>query len=197
MSVSVAVAEELLWMVRGDTDAKRLNEERDEGQGIDQLKEVIRKIKTNPIDRSIIMTTWNPKDIPNMALPSCNVFCQFYVSAPASTSAPTSTLSCLIYQRSCDMGLGVPCDIALYALLTRMIAHVTGLVPGELIHTMGYAYVYDTHVDALKEQLKREPTSFPKLKIVREVKDIDDFKIDDFVLEGYDPHEEISMSLPV
>jgi len=166
------------------------------GKGVDQLKEVIHKIKTNPTDRRIIMSAWNPKDILKMALPPCHMFCQFYVSTP-TPSAPVPTLSCLLYQRSCDMGLGVPFNIASYALLTRMIAHVTDLAPGELIHTMGDAHVYNNHVDALNMQLTREPRSFPKLKFTRDVKDIDDFKIEDFRIDGYDPHDKIDMKMSV
>ncbi|OZJ05858.1 hypothetical protein BZG36_00864 [Bifiguratus adelaidae] len=148
------------------------------GKGVDQLLQVIDKIKTNPSDRRIILSAWNPKDIPSMALPPCHMFCQFYVSTPTE-SAPKRTLSCLLYQRSCDMGLGVPFNIASYALLTRMIAQVTGLLPGEFIHTMGDAHVYVDHIDALNQQLERTPRPFPTLRFAREVHDIDNFVYED------------------
>ena len=136
------------------------------------------------------------KDLDQMALPPCHMFCQFYVSTPTPQS-PAGTLSCLLYQRSCDIGLGVPFNIASYALLTRMIAHVTGLAPGEFIHTMGDAHIYVDHVDALKVQLEREPKSFPKLEIKRDVKDINDFRYDDFKIVGYKPHGKIEMKMSV
>ena len=123
-----------------------------------------------------------------MVLPPCHMFAQFYVSNDNS-------LSCLMYQRSADMGLGVPFNIASYALLTRMIAHVCKLQPGEFIHTLGDAHVYINHVDALKEQLKRSPRPFPKLKIKRDVDDIDGFTVDDFVFKGYNPHKKIKLNM--
>merc|ERR1712025_544807 len=137
-------------------------------QGVDQLAEVIDKIRNKPEDRRIIMSAWNPAAIPEMALPPCHCFCQFYVA--------NGKLSCQLYQRSCDMGLGVPFNIASYALLTIMIAYVTNLDPGEFVHTLGDAHVYSNHYDALKEQIGREPRKFPTMKITREVKDIEDFK---------------------
>jgi thymidylate synthase len=164
------------------------------GKGIDQLRHVIDKIRNNPTDRRIILSAWNPKDIPNMALPPCHVLCQFYVSTPTKAK-PTSSLSCLLYQRSGDMGLGVPFNIASYALLTHMLAHVTGLEVGELIHTLGDAHVYKDHVEALKIQLERDPLPFPTLHILRDVKDIDDFKREDFSIKGYRPHDRIDMKM--
>jgi thymidylate synthase len=158
-------------------------------QGIDQLKEVIQKLKTNPDDRRIIMTAWNPTDIPNMALPPCHCFVQFYVA--------NSELSCMLYQRSGDVGLGVPFNIASYALLTYMIAHVTNLKLGEFVHTIGDAHVYLNHIDGLEEQIKREPRSFPHINIKRQVTSIDDFTFDDFELIGYDPHPIIKLDMAV
>lgn len=131
-----------------------------------------------------------------MALPPCHAFCQFYVSTPTAEE-PTPRLSCVLYQRSCDMGLGVPFNIASYALLTRLIAHVTGLLPGEFIHTMGDTHVYVDHIDALKQQLEREPRPFPKLTINRKVDSIDDFKLEDLTLEDYKPHGKIDMKMSV
>jgi thymidylate synthase len=138
-------------------------------------------------------------DIPQMALPPCHMMCQFYVHFPPP-SAPAGTpnkLSCLMYQRSADLGLGIPFNIASYALLTHMIAQVTGTLPHELIIQLGDAHVYKDHVDALEVQLKREPKPFPKLKWRREVEDIDGFESDDIIVEGYAPHPSIAMKMSV
>ncbi|XP_047134471.1 thymidylate synthase isoform X1 [Hydra vulgaris] len=159
------------------------------GQGIDQLAQIIHTIKTNPDDRRMIMSAWNPVDIPLMALPPCHSFCQFYVA--------NGELSCQMYQRSCDMGLGIPFNIASYSLLTYIIAHVCNLKPGDFIHTLGDAHVYNNHVSALKEQIGRSPRPFPKLNIKRKVENIDDFKSDDFELIGYNPHQKIKMAMAV
>lgn len=157
------------------------------GQGVDQLQNVIDTIKNNPEDRRIIMCAWNPKDIPQMVLPPCHALCQFYVA--------NGELSCQLYQRSGDMGLGVPFNIASYALLTYMIAHITGLKPGDFIHTLGDAHVYKNHIEALKIQLQREPRPLPKLKILRKVENIDDFRAEDFNVEDYNPHATIKMEM--
>ncbi|XP_009332467.1 PREDICTED: thymidylate synthase [Pygoscelis adeliae] len=230
------VLEELLWFIKGSTNAKELSAKgvkiwdangsrdfldkqgfstREEGdlgpvygfqwrhfgaeykdmhadysnQGVDQLQKVIETIKTNPDDRRIIMCAWNPKDISLMALPPCHALCQFYVL--------NGELSCQLYQRSGDMGLGVPFNIASYSLLTYMIAHVTGLKPGEFIHTLGDAHIYLNHVEPLKVQLQREPRPFPKLRILRKVEDISDFKAEDFQIEDYNPHPPIKMEMAV
>lgn len=230
------VVEELLWFIKGDTNATNLakkgvniwnangtrefldsrglkhREEGDlgpvygfqwrhfgakyvdmhtdyTGQGIDQLKEVIHKIKTNPNDRRIVMTAWNPSDLDQMALPPCHMFCQFYVA--------NGELSCMLYQRSCDMGLGVPFNIASYALLTMAIAHVCGLKGGEFVHSMGDYHVYTNHVERLQEQLTRTPKQFPTLRINPEVTDIEQFSYEDFELVGYDPHPTIKMDMAV
>ncbi|AMD21223.1 HEL057Wp [Eremothecium sinecaudum] len=166
------------------------------GQGVDQLKEVIQKLKNNPYDRRIILSAWNPPDFPSMALPPCHVFSQFYVSFPKEEGAKPK-LSCQMYQRSCDMGLGVPFNIASYALLTKMIAMVCDMEPGEFIHTMGDAHIYSDHVDALREQISRVPRNFPKLYIKRQVTDIDDFKYEDFEIKDYNPHGKIQMKMSV
>lgn len=158
-------------------------------QGIDQLMDVIDKIKNRPNDRRIIMCAWNPADLGKMALPPCHCLVQFYVA--------NEELSCQLYQRSADMGLGVPFNIASYALLTHMIAHVTGLKPGDFVHTLGDAHVYSNHVEPLKIQLEREPRQFPKLVIKRKVENIEDFKFEDFAVEGYEPHPKITMDMAV
>ncbi|KAI5951413.1 TMP1 [Candida jiufengensis] len=174
-----------------------------QGQGYDQLQDVIKKLKTNPYDRRIIMSAWNPPDFPKMALPPCHVFCQFYVNFPKSNTESNvkPKLSCLLYQRSCDMGLGVPFNIASYALLTKMIAHIVDMDCGEFIHTMGDAHIYLDHVDALKEQFERIPKNFPKLYIKEERKEeitsIDDFKFEDFEISGYEPYPSIKMKMSI
>ncbi|ROT40012.1 thymidylate synthase [Sodiomyces alkalinus F11] len=199
------------------------------GRGVDQLAEVVHKLRTNPYDRRIILSAWNPGDLRKMALPPCHMFAQFYVSYPgARRRAPRDGedgedgddanardkdkdkekdkgngrgkghLHCQLYQRSCDMGLGVPFNIASYALLTHMLAHVCDLVPGSLTHVMGDAHVYCDHVDALRVQLEREPRAFPKLEITREKGgSIDGWKLEDFVVKGYDPHKTIAMKMSV
>ncbi|XP_055913876.1 thymidylate synthase [Eupeodes corollae] len=159
------------------------------GEGIDQLNEVINRIRENPTDRRIIMSAWNPCDLPKMALPPCHCLAQFYVA--------NGELSCQLYQRSADMGLGVPFNIASYALLTYMIAHVTGLKPGDFVHTLGDAHVYNNHVEPLKEQLKRVPRAFPKLVIKRKVEKIEDFTFDDFEIVDYKPYPKIAMEMAV
>ncbi|XP_077058005.1 thymidylate synthase [Siphateles boraxobius] len=231
-----AIVEELLWFIKGSTNAKELSQkgvriwdangsrefldkngftDREEGdlgpvygfqwrhfgaeyndmhtdysgKGVDQLQNVIDTIKSNPEDRRIIMCAWNPKDIPRMALPPCHALCQFYVS--------DGELSCQLYQRSGDMGLGVPFNIASYALLTYMIAHITGLKPGDFVHTIGDAHIYTNHIEPLKEQIQREPRPFPKLKIKRKVEQINDFSAEDFEIYDYDPHPSIKMQMAV
>ncbi|XP_071100195.1 thymidylate synthase-like isoform X2 [Haliotis cracherodii] len=159
------------------------------GQGVDQLADVIDKIKNRPFDRRIIMCAWNPTDLSKMALPPCHCLVQFYVAE--------GELSCQLYQRSADMGLGVPFNIASYSLLTYMIAHVTGLKTGDFIHAIGDAHVYVNHVEALKEQIKRQPKPFPIFKIKKTVESIDDFTMEDFEIVGYNPHPKIKMDMAV
>ncbi|AWU75568.1 uncharacterized protein C5L36_0B08140 [Pichia kudriavzevii] len=234
---------ELLWFIKGSTDAKLLSEQgvkiwdgngsreyldslglhdREAGdlgpvygfqwrhfgapyrdchsdytnEGVDQIAQIIKTLKTNPYDRRIILSAWNPAAFADMALPPCHVLCQFYVSFPKNKSEKPK-LSCQMYQRSCDVGLGVPFNIASYALLTYMIAMVVDMEPGEFVHVMGDTHVYVNHVDALREQLQRTPRPFPKLSIKRKVTDIDDFKFDDFEVLDYNPYPSIKMPMAV
>ncbi|KAI6650665.1 Thymidylate synthase [Oopsacas minuta] len=159
------------------------------GKGIDQLKQIIHTIKTNPDDRRIILCAWNPCDIPQMVLPPCHLLAQFYVC--------DGELSCQMYQRSADMGLGVPFNIASYSLLTHMIAHVCKLKTGDFVHTLGDAHIYLNHIDPLKEQIIRKPNTVPRLKIIREVENMEDFVFSDFLLENYDHHPPIAMKMAV
>merc|ERR1719221_1707632 len=159
------------------------------GQGVDQLAECIRKIKEDPTDRRILLSAWNPADLTEMALPPCHMFCQFYVAE--------GKLSCLMYQRSADMGLGVPFNIASYALLTHLVAQVCGLKAGDFVHTIGDTHVYLNHIDALKEQMERLPRAFPKLVINKDKMNIDDFVYEDLKIVGYHPHKTISMKMAV
>ncbi|OJJ76807.1 hypothetical protein ASPBRDRAFT_49840 [Aspergillus brasiliensis CBS 101740] len=181
------------------------------GQGVDQLAEVVRKLKENPFDRRIIMSAWNPKDMKIMALPPCHMFAQFYVRFPDAKRDEQGVvrdekdwgkghLDCLLYQRSADMGLGVPFNIASYALLTHLLAHAVDMVPGTLVHTLGDAHVYLDHVDALKEQIEREPVAFPEVRIKREDRGsgvVDGWKEEEFEVLGYKPHKAIKMKMSV
>ncbi|KAI5812052.1 thymidylate synthase [Pyronema omphalodes] len=167
------------------------------GQGVDQLADVMEKIMNNPTDRRILLSAWNPADLKKMVLPPCHMFAQFYVSNEGE-------LSCCLYQRSCDMGLGVPFNIASYALLTHILAHAAGLKPGDLVHCMGDTHVYLDHVDALREQLEREPRDWPKIRFAETapmfgggLQAVDQFKVEDFVVEGYNPHGKIEMKMSV
>ena len=197
---------ELLWFLRGDTNVRWLqehgvriwNEWADEngdlgpvygsqwrawpdGQGgtIDQIAQVIDQIKTTPDSRRIMVSAWNVAEVPTMKLPPCHSLFQFYVAQ--------GKLSLQLYQRSADLFLGVPFNIASYALLLMMVAHVTGLQPGEFVHTFGDAHIYRNHFDQIREQLSREPRPLPRMVLNPEVKTIDDYKYEDFTLEGYDP----------
>ncbi|EJD01981.1 thymidylate synthase [Fomitiporia mediterranea MF3/22] len=169
------------------------------GQGVDQIREVIGKIREDPTDRRIILSAWNPADIPLMALPPCHLLCQFYVSLPPP-DAPEGTrpkLSCLMYQRSADLGLGVPFNIASYAILTHIIAHLTDTDAHTLTIQLGDAHVYRDHVDALKVQLEREPRAFPKIRWRRHVSDLDEFEPEDVIVDGYTPHPPVAMKMSV
>ena len=207
---------ELLWFLRGDTNVRYLREHgvtiwdewadangnlgpvygaqwrawpaRD-GATIDQLSEVIEQIKRNPDSRRLIVSAWNVGEIPRMALPPCHAFFQFYVA--------DGRLSCQLYQRSADIFLGVPFNIASYALLTLMIAQVTGLRPGEFVHTLGDAHLYLNHVEQARTQLEREPRALPTMELNPAVRSIFDFDFTDFTLRGYDPHPAIKAPVAV
>ena len=158
-------------------------------EGVDQLENLINQIKTNPNSRRLIISAWNPCEVDQMALPPCHSFMQFYVNE--------GKLSCQLYQRSADVFLGVPFNIASYSLFTMMIAQVCGLEAGEFVHTFGDAHIYSNHVDQINLQLSREPRELPTMKINPNVKSIYDFKIDDFTLEGYNPHARIKGKVAV
>jgi len=160
-----------------------------EGKTIDQIAEVIATLKSNPDSRRMIVTAWNPADLPEMALAPCHCLFQFYVSE--------GRLSCQLYQRSADVFLGVPFNIASYALLTMMMAQVMGLAPGEFIHTFGDAHLYLNHLDQADAQMKRIPRALPRIEINPSVQSIFDFKYEDFKLVGYDPHPHIAAPVAV
>jgi thymidylate synthase len=160
-----------------------------DGRTIDQISEAVETIKTNPDSRRIIVTAWNPADIPDMALAPCHCLFQFYVA--------DGRLSCQLYQRSADVFLGVPFNIASYALLTLMIAQVTGLKPGEFVHTFGDAHLYLNHLEQADLQLTRAPRSLPRMTLNTEVQSIFEFRFEDFTLTGYDPHPHIKAPVAV
>jgi thymidylate synthase len=171
-------------------EASDCNNDNKDFKGVDQLAEVIRQIKEEPDSRRIIMSAWNVMDLPKMALPPCHVLCQFYVSSAKGE------LSCQLYQRSGDLGLGVPFNIASYALLTHLIAHICGLQAGDFVHTIGDAHVYINHISALREQLMREVQKpFPKVQLSKHVKDINDIRAEDIFLVGYEPQKPIKMDM--
>jgi thymidylate synthase len=173
------------------------------GKGVDQLAEVLRKLRESPYDRRIILSAWNPADMKKMALPPCHMFAQFYVSFPETSptrddGSKKGTLHTLLYQRSNDMGLGVPFNIASYALLAHMLARAADLVPGTLTHTMGDAHIYLDHREALEVQIQRDPKDFPTLELGREAGcDIDGWQATDFKVLGYEPHKGIAMKMSV
>ena len=211
-----SIIHELLWFISGDTNIGYLHDNKvsiwdewadangdlgpvygkqwrswdtPDGRSIDQLSEVIETIKRNPDSRRMIVCAWNPSDVDKMALPPCHCFFQFYVA--------DGRLSCQLYQRSADTFLGVPFNIASYALLTMMIAQVCGLKPGEFVHTTGDTHIYLNHFDQVREQLSRTPRPLPVMKLNPEVKDIFRFRYEDFTLEGYDPWPAIKSPVAV
>jgi thymidylate synthase len=217
-----SIIHELLWFLRGETNVRYLNERGvsiwnewadadgelgpvygyqwrswpgQHGETIDQISEVIEQIRTNPDSRRLIVSAWNVADVPRMALPPCHLLFQFY-TAPDQEDGRRS-LSCQLYQRSADVFLGVPFNIASYALLTIMVAQVTGLVPGEFIHTFGDAHLYDNHVEQAQLQLSRQPRPLPTLRIDSSVASIFDFEYEHFRLENYHPHPHIPAPVAV
>ena len=211
-----SIVHELLWFLAGDTNVAYLKANgvsiwnewaRADGElgpvygkqwrswaapdcrTIDQISDVVQQIKSNPDSRRLIVSAWNPADIPSMALAPCHCLFQFYVA--------DGKLSCQLYQRSADIFLGVPFNIASYALLTLMMAKVTGLKPGDFVHTLGDAHLYLNHLEQADQQLARTPRAWPKMEIVRDVPSIFDFKFDDFRLTGYDALPSIKAPIAV
>lgn len=211
-----SVVHELLWFLQGSTNVRYLKEngvsiwdewadERGElgpvyghqwrswpapdGRHVDQMAEVVSQIRANPDSRRLIVSAWNVADIPRMALAPCHALFQFYVA--------DGRLSCQLYQRSADIFLGVPFNIASYALLTMMVAQATGLKPGEFVHTFGDAHLYLNHLDQAREQLSREPRPLPVMRLDPSVRDLFAFRYGDFTLEGYDPHPAIKAPIAV
>ena len=162
-----------------------------DGLNIDQIKELIKNIKENPNSRRHIVSAWNPGELNKMALPPCHAFFQLYVDTESKE------LSCQLYQRSADLFLGVPFNIASYSLLTMMIAQVCSLKPGEFVHTFGDLHIYSNHIEQVNTQLQREPRELPKMKINPNIQSIDEFTYEDFELEGYDPHPSIAAPIAV
>jgi thymidylate synthase len=211
-----SIIHELIWFLKGETNIKYLKENgvsiwdewadengelgpvygsqwrswpTPDGRHIDQISQVINQIKNTPDSRRLIVSAWNVAEIENMALPPCHSFFQFYVAE--------GKLSCQLYQRSADIFLGVPFNIASYALLTMMVAQVCGLKPGEFIHTLGDAHLYNNHLEQTRLQLSREPKPLPRMKLNPEIKDIFDFKFEDFTLENYQHHPHIKAPVAV
>ena len=205
-----SIIHELIWFISGDTNIRYLQENgvriwnewadengdlgpvygaqwrsfpRPDGTTVDQLAQVIEQIKTNPDSRRLIVIAWNPGQVDEMALPPCHLLFQFYVA--------DGKLSCQLYQRSADVFLGVPFNIASYALLTHMIAHVCGLEVGDFVHTLGDAHIYSNHIEQVNLQLTRTPKKLPTLRFARTVDRIEDFRFEDIIIEGYDPDPHI------
>lgn len=205
-----SIIHELIWFISGDTNIRYLQENgvriwnewadengdlgpvygaqwrsfpRPDGTTVDQLAQVIEQIKTNPDSRRLIVSAWNPGQVDEMALPPCHLLFQFYVA--------DGKLSCQLYQRSADVFLGIPFNIASYALLTHMIAHVCGLKVGDFVHTLGDAHIYSNHVEQVNLQLTRTPKKLPTLRFARTVDRIEDFRFEDIIIEGYDPDPHI------
>jgi thymidylate synthase len=172
-----------------------------DGKTYHQIKDVLHQIKTNPDSRRMIVNAWNVADLPKMALSPCHALFQFYVSPPPASpegeEAPKARLSCQLYQRSADAFLGVPFNIASYALLTMMMAQVCGLEPGDFIHTFGDVHLYSNHIEQAKLQLTREPYPLPTMKLNADVKDLFDFKFEDFILENYQSHPHIKAPVAI
>ena len=214
---------ELLWFLRGDTNIRYLKEngisiwdewanEHGElgpvygkqwrswtgadGKQVDQISDLIHQLKTNPDSRRLIVSAWNVSELPEMALMPCHVMFQFYTTPPENPGG-LRRLSCQLYQRSADVFLGVPFNIASYALLTLMVAQVTGMEPGEFIHSFGDVHLYNNHREQSSLQLTRTPNPLPKMKLNPDIKNIFDFRYEDFVLENYQPHPPIKANVAV
>jgi thymidylate synthase len=211
-----SIIHELLWFLRGDTNVGYLrshgvtiwDEWADangdlgrvygaqwrswrgpDGRTVDQIAEAVRQIRENPASRRIIVSAWNPAELGEMALPPCHAFLQFYVQ--------DGELSCQLYQRSADLFLGVPFNIASYALLTMMMAQVCGLRPAEFVHTFGDLHLYSNHLEQAREQLAREPRALPRMRLNPARRELEEFVYEDFTLEGYDPHPAIKAPVAV
>ncbi len=211
-----SVVHELLWFLRGETNVAYLREHgvkiwdewadeegelgpvygrqwrswaAPDGHSIDQLGDVVERIKTDPDCRRLVVSAWNPADVPKMALPPCHLLFQFYVA--------DGRLSCQLYQRSADLFLGVPFNIASYSLLTMMVAHVTDLKPGDFVHTFGDAHLYTNHFEQADLQLSREPRPLPRMRLDPDVQSLDELRYEHFTLEGYDPHPTIRAPVAV
>ncbi|NJO53616.1 MAG: thymidylate synthase [Bacteroidales bacterium] len=211
-----SIVVELLWFLRGDTNIRFLHEHgvtiwdewanaegelgpvygrqwrswpAGDGRSVDQIAGLIDQLKRNPDSRRLIVTAWNPAEVPDMALPPCHCLFQFYVA--------NGRLSCQLYQRSADVFLGVPFNIASYALLTHMVAQVAGLEPGEFVHTFGDAHLYLNHLDQARLQLSRSPRTLPTLRLNPAVRDLFAFRYEDVAIEGYDPHPHIKAAVAV
>ena len=207
---------ELLWFLRGETNVRWLREhgvtiwdewadaqgelgpvygsqwrhwKTPDGRVIDQVAQVVESIRRNPDSRRHMVTAWNPADVDRMALPPCHALFQFYVA--------DGELSCQLYQRSADLFLGVPFNIASYSLLTLMVAQITGLKPGEFVHTLGDAHLYVNHLDQARAQLERAPRPFPRMRLRADVRELDGFRYEDFTLLDYDPHPAIKAPIAV
>ena len=211
-----SILHELLWFLRGETNVRSLQEagvsiwnewadadgnlgrvygaqwcdwRTPDGRSINQIDQVIEQIRSNPDSRRLIVSAWNPGEIETMKLPPCHLLFQFYVHE--------GVLSCQLYQRSADLFLGVPFNIASYAMLTMMVAQVCGLQPGDFVHTFGDLHLYSNHMEQVKEQLSREPRPLPTMTLNPAVKNIHDFKYEDFTLSNYDPHPAIKAPVAV
>ncbi len=211
-----SIIHELLWFLAGDTNVKYLHDNKvtiwdewadengdlghiygyqwrswptPDGGHIDQITQLVEQIRNNPNSRRLVVSAWNVADIDNMALPPCHALFQFYVA--------DGKLSCQLYQRSADVFLGVPFNIASYALLTMMIAQVTGLQPGEFVHTLGDTHIYLNHMEQVATQLERTPRALPRMKLNPDVKSLFDFRYEDFTLEDYDPYPTIKAPIAV
>ncbi len=220
-----SIIHELLWFLRGDTNVRYLQEngvriwdewadgsgelgpiyghqwrhwQSPDGREIDQIRQLVDALRNNPDSRRHLVSAWNPADVERMALPPCHALFQLYVAAPVPADPDRRwKLSCQLYQRSADIFLGVPFNIASYALLTLMLAQVCGYRPGDFVHTFGDAHLYSNHFDQARQQLTRAPRAMPTMHLNPEVRDLFDFRFEDFALTGYDPYPHIAAMVAV